>query len=170
MRYFSYTDSPVGRLLIAEEGGKLTHLLFDREGSLNSLKAEGEIKEEETALLKKTKKQLAEYFVGKRKAFDIPLEPSGTPFQLRCWEGLRTIPYGQTRDYKYIASFAGNPKACRAAGGANHSNPISIIVPCHRVVGADGSLTGFGGGLDVKAFLLNLEQRVTGGGREWKAE
>ena len=102
--------------------------------------------------------------------FDLPLAPSGTAFQQKCWEGLRTIPYGETRTYRDIAAYAGNPNAVRAAGGANHNNPISIIVPCHRVVGSTGSLTGFGGGLEAKAFLLNLEQKGVGGDKVWQAK
>ena len=168
MRYATFMDSPIGKLQLAEEDGKLTHLLFAWHNTLADLGLQAE--EKETPLLKKAKKQLQEYFDGKRKVFDLPLAPAGTPFQQKCWEGLRTIPYGETRTYKDIATYAGNPKAVRAAGGANHNNPISIIVPCHRVVGSTGSLTGFGGGLEAKAFLLNLEQKGTGGDKVWQAK
>ena len=101
----------------------------------------------------------SEYFDGKRKIFDLPLKPEGTEFQLKDWNALREIPYGETRSYKDIAIAIGNPKACRAVGTANHNNPISIIIPCHRVIGSDGSLTGYGGGLDKKTYLLELEQK-----------
>ena len=168
MRYATFMDSPIGKLQLAEEDGKLTHLLFVSHNTLEDLGLEAV--EKETPLLKKTKKQLKEYFAGKRKEFDLPLAPSGTAFQMKCWEGLRTIPYGETRTYRDIAAYAGNPKAVRAAGGANHNNPISVIVPCHRVVGSTGSLTGFGGGLEAKAYLLNLEQKGVDGDKVWKAK
>lgn len=112
-----------------------------------------------TSLLDVCAAQLREYFDGKRKIFDLPLKPEGTEFQLKDWNALREIPYGETRSYKDIAFAIGNPKACRAVGTANHNNPISIIIPCHRVIGSDGSLTGYGGGLDKKTYLLELEQK-----------
>ena len=166
--FMSFMDSPIGRLQLAEKNRALTHLLFTWHNTLEDLGIEAE--ERETPLLKEAKKQLEEYFAGNRQVFDLPLSPEGTAFQQKCWEGLRTIPYGQTRTYKDIAAYAGNPKAVRAAGGANHNNPISIIVPCHRVVGSSGSLTGFGGGLEAKAFLLNLEQKGIGGDKVWQAK
>ena len=110
-----------------------------------------------TPLLCQASDELSEYFQGKRKAFSLPLKPSGTPFQKRCWEALLAIPYGKTCTYKDIAIAIGNGKACRAVGMANHRNPISIVIPCHRVIGADGSLTGYGGGLPIKEYLLKLE-------------
>lgn len=103
--------------------------------------------------------QLCEYLDGKRADFDFPVDLRGTEFQRRAWCALREIPYGQTRTYKQIADSIGSPKACRAVGAANHANPVWIAVPCHRVVGADGSLTGYAGGLNMKRFLLELEQR-----------
>jgi len=102
--------------------------------------------------------QLKEYFSGKRKDFDLPLALQGTPFRMKVWQALLEIPYGETRSYKDVAVRVGNPKAIRAVGGANHNNPISIIVPCHRVIGADGSLVGYGGGLNNKMRLLELER------------
>lgn len=110
-----------------------------------------------TELTKKTVLQLKEYLSGKRTEFDVPLKPQGTEFQKKVWEALLTIPYGQTRSYKEIAVQIGNEKACRAVGMANNRNPISIMIPCHRVVGADKSLVGYGGGLNIKVKLLNLE-------------
>ena len=109
------------------------------------------------SLVKEACRQLTEYFVGKRTAFDIPLHEKGTAFQKRVWQALREIPYGETRSYGQIAERVGNPKAARAVGMANHHNPILIITPCHRVIGADGSLTGFGSGLPAKQALLEIE-------------
>ena len=103
---------------------------------------------------------LKEYFDGKRREFDLPLKFEGTDFQKKAWNALLTIPYGQTRSYKEQAEAVGNKKACRAVGAANGKNPISIIVPCHRVIGTDGSLIGYGGGLEMKKSLLDLERRV----------
>ena len=107
--------------------------------------------------------QLSEYFAGARREFDLPLRLRGTQFQLAVWNALRAIPYGETRSYADIAAAVGNEKACRAVGMANHRNPVSIIVPCHRVIGKGGSLTGYGGGIDKKEFLLSLERRVSQG-------
>ena len=115
-----------------------------------------------TALTDLAAAQLGEYLAGKRREFTVPFTPKGTPFQLRVWQALRTIPYGETRSYKEIAALAGNPKACRAAGMANNRNPIAILIPCHRVIGADGSLVGYGGGLPLKRSLLALEREQTG--------
>lgn len=103
--------------------------------------------------------QLEEYFNGKRKVFDFPLEMQGTEFQKKVWKALCDIPYGETRTYKEIAIAVGNPKACRAVGMANNKNPISIVVPCHRVIGSDGKLVGYGGGIDMKIALLDLEKK-----------
>lgn len=102
--------------------------------------------------------QIIEYLDGKRKQFDFPYELHGTEFQVKAWNALCEIPYGETRTYKEIATAMGNPKACRAVGMANHDNPLWIVVPCHRVVGANGKLTGYAGGLDMKAALLELER------------
>jgi len=149
---YCYMDSPVGRLLIAEEDGAITHVEFDKappEGA----------QEGESALLRECMRQLREYFAGRRREFDLPLALHGTPFQQACWQALREIPYGQTCSYADIAQRIGRPKACRAVGGANHVNPISIIVPCHRVIGMSGKPVGYGGGLDKKEYLLALERR-----------
>jgi len=112
----------------------------------------------ETPLIREAAKQLEEYFVGKRKIFDIPLGPEGTPFQRAVWEALLEIPYGETRSYGDIAARIGNPKAARAVGMANNRNPIAVFVPCHRVIGASGKLVGYAGGVDVKKKLLELEK------------
>lgn len=111
-----------------------------------------------SALTRRAAEELSEYFSGKRKNFDLPVRQDGTPFQKRCWEALCRIPYGETRSYGQQAAMVKSPKASRAVGGANHRNRVCILIPCHRVIGADGSLTGFGGGLDAKEFLLSLEK------------
>ncbi|MDO5115469.1 MAG: methylated-DNA--[protein]-cysteine S-methyltransferase [Synergistaceae bacterium] len=143
----------VGKLTLAEEGGKLTDLHFERSRDIIS----GDLRREETPLLAEARRQLDEYFSGARRSFELPLAPQGTPFQLRCWEALRKIPYGTTASYGDIARAAGSPKGFRAVGMANNRNPIAIIIPCHRIIGSDGKLVGFGGGLDVKSFLLRHE-------------
>lgn len=150
MKRFVVAQSPVGDLTLTEENGALTGLYFGR----RSLEGEEGL----TALLERASRQLEEYFAGKRKQFDLPLSLRGTEFQRQVWAALGDIPYGETRSYGQIAQAVGRPKAVRAVGMANHRNPISIIVPCHRVVGADGSLTGYGGGLENKKFLLALER------------
>lgn len=151
MIYCMQIDTPLGLMYVVEKDGALSRLDFSNNPSANC-----EIKQ--TALLAETAKQLKEYFSKSRSIFQLPLKPEGTSFQLKVWEALGSIPYGQTRSYRDIAVMIGHPKAYRAVGGANHHNPISIITPCHRVIGADGSLTGYGGGLDKKRALLALEQ------------
>ena len=120
--------------------------------------AQKDIVREETPLIKKTAKQLEQYFAGSRRQFSLPLALKGTEFQKAVWEALQAIPYGKTRSYSDIAVTIGNPKAVRAVGMANHNNPIAIIVPCHRVIGKNGSLTGYASGIENKRLLLNLEQ------------
>ena len=144
-----YYDTYAGKIGIAEEDGAITDIVFKTI----------DCPVEETELIRETKRQLDEYFAGKRKDFDVPTRLNGTEFQKRVWLALRDIPYGKTASYKDIAAAVGCPKGYRAVGMANNRNPISIIYPCHRVVGSDGSLTGYGGGLDVKAKLLELERR-----------
>jgi methylated-DNA-[protein]-cysteine S-methyltransferase len=107
--------------------------------------------------LPEVRRQLAEYFAGARRAFALPLAPAGTEFERRVWQALAAIPYGETRSYAEVARTIGRPAACRAVGRANGRNPIAVVIPCHRVIGSDGSLTGYGGGLDLKRFLLDLE-------------
>ena len=141
--------SPIGPLRICEEDGAICAIAFTDEA----------ISPPETPLLREAVRQLDAYFAGTLRDFDLPLHLEGTPFRLRCWEALRTIPYGETISYGEQARRIGNPRALRAVGGANHHNPISIVVPCHRVIGADGTLTGYGGGLDVKAWLLSHEKK-----------
>lgn len=151
-----FYDSPPGRIAIAENGEAITHLYFSEEPGFPGAVPQ------ETALLQEAAIQLEQYFAGRRKTFDLPLAPEGTTFQLKVWRALREIPYGQTRSYGQIARITGNEKAARAVGAANNKNPISIIIPCHRVIGADGKLVGYGGGLERKAYLLELEKRHGG--------
>jgi methylated-DNA-[protein]-cysteine S-methyltransferase len=151
-----WIDSPVGRLkLIASDEG-LAGILWETGrpgGALSKTAAE----DAAHPLLVATERQLGEYFAGSRREFDLKLDPEGTPFQRKVWKALLTIPFGETRSYGQIARQIGRPTAVRAVGAANGSNPISIVTPCHRVVGSTGKLTGFGGGLDAKAYLLALE-------------
>ena len=153
-KIFTVLDSPIGPLTLAERDGGVTHLLFGRDVPPGYAEGRSE-------LLSRCALELTEYFDGKRREFSLPLAPSGAPFRQRVWAALRDIPYGETRTYKDIAIAAGCPRGFRAVGMANHNNPISIIIPCHRVVGADGSLTGYGGGLDAKAYLLELEKKFS---------
>jgi methylated-DNA-[protein]-cysteine S-methyltransferase len=153
MRQVFFYDFPVGVLGIAEEGGFISRVFFCREKSLEGFD------EAESPLIGKAAAQLAEYFAGGRTEFDLPLALHGTDFQVSVWKALRTIPAGETRSYKDVAALIGNPKAARAVGRANNRNPVAVIVPCHRVIGRDGGLTGYGGGLPVKQYLLDLEKR-----------
>ena len=155
MQNVFFYDCPVGRIGIAEAGGAISHVCFCGNGK----KDFNGFTVSETPLIKKAAAQLSEYFAGRRVVFDLPLAPVGTEFQRSVWRALETIPFGETRSYGDIAAQIGNPKACRAVGMANNRNPIVIIIPCHRVIGRDGSLTGYGGGLDIKKFLLDLESR-----------
>lgn len=149
--YYACYKSPFGDIFICEQNGQLSHLVFALEKIPPGARGEG------SGFLRQVAAQLDEYFAGARKKFDIPLCAAGTIFQQKVWAALATIPYGATASYADIARAVGSPKACRAVGGANHSNPISIIVPCHRVIGAGGKLTGYGGGLAMKEALLKLE-------------
>jgi methylated-DNA-[protein]-cysteine S-methyltransferase len=149
-------DSPVGRLkLVADEGG-LAAILWEKERP-NRVPLNIEAEENRHPALLEAERQLNEYFGGRRKRFDLKLNPSGTAFQKQVWRALLTIPFGETRSYSQIARQIGRPKAARAVGAANGRNPLSIVAPCHRVIGATGKLTGFAGGLDIKARLLDLE-------------
>jgi methylated-DNA-[protein]-cysteine S-methyltransferase len=152
---FSYNLKGI-KIVITEEstsqGKAITGVFFGKQQHTDFIKAE-------TPLIKKTATQIDEYLAGKRKQFTVPIMLHGTEFQLAVWKALQSIPYGETRSYKEIAALIGRPKAVRAVGMANNRNPVSIIVPCHRVIGSDGSLTGYGGGLPLKQYLLELEQR-----------
>ncbi|MDH6354242.1 methylated-DNA-[protein]-cysteine S-methyltransferase [Dysgonomonas sp. PH5-45] len=151
-KYFQTYQSPIGEMYLYEEDDFITKLVYR--------KTSGDgFQEKETPLLKETIKQLQEYFDGKRKTFKVPLNLKGTDFQKQVWNALLNIPYAETRSYKDIAEAIGNPKASRAIGLANNRNPISIIIPCHRVIGANGSLTGYAGGLSAKQTLLDIEKQ-----------
>ena len=153
---YKVVNSPVGKLKLVARGDGLAAVLWenDRPGRVQ-LKIEAE--DEGHPVLIETERQLAEYFAGQRKEFTVGLDFAGTAFQRKVWNALLTIPFGETRSYAEIARQIGNPTAARAVGAANGRNPVSIIAPCHRVVGSTGMLTGFAGGLDVKAHLLALE-------------
>ena len=156
---YSYCASPVGRLLLTGDGNVLTGLYFT-----TGKKAQGanRLWRRNDRVFAVAQRQLHEYFAGERKVFDLPIKPEATPFQASVLEELQRIPYGEVRSYADIADAVGNPKAARAVGNANGNNPIAIIIPCHRVVGSNGSLTGFGGGLDSKRYLLDLEHSHSG--------
>jgi methylated-DNA-[protein]-cysteine S-methyltransferase len=159
MRY-TYLDSPVGRLLLAGDEAGLRLIRFPSERS----EAEpGPGWRRDDAGLTETVRQLRAYFAGTLKDFDLPLAPQGTAFQRSVWRALRRIPYGETASYGEVARAIGRPTASRAVGAANGANPLPIVIPCHRVIGSTGKLTGFGGGLDTKAALLALERRGRGG-------
>ena len=163
MRYTIKIKTPIGPLFLSEENNALTGISFsDKDTRTYQAGRQAEIKEQETPVLAETKRQLEEYFAGKRKEFDLPLSMRGTSFQKMVWEELLKIPYGETVTYGEIAARINNPRAGRAVGMANHHNPISIVVPCHRVIGADGRLTGYGGGLQIKESLLDLEKKYRG--------
>lgn len=146
----------LGQTGLAEQNGAITNLFF--EGTVGP----GAYEEQSTPLLERAREQLLEYLEGRRQEFDLPLAPEGTEFQRQVWQALRQIPYGQTRSYGWLAQQVGRPQAARAAGQANGRNPISILIPCHRVVGAQGALTGYAGGLERKKMLLELESRQAG--------
>ena len=151
MIYKKIIETPIGKIYIAEENNKIIEI------NLDSKKNNYEIKN--TMVLNLAEKQLLEYFEGKRKKFDLPLKLKGTPFQEKVWNELLKIPYGETRTYGEIAKNIEKPKAARAVGMANHNNPISIVVPCHRVIGVNNKLVGYGLGLDKKQYLLDLEKK-----------
>ncbi len=140
-------ESPIGRMYYGTQNGRVTYIGFSESIPTNFF--------EDRDLEAAVQMQLSAYFSGKLRDFDLPVELSGTPFQMKVWQTLRDIPYGQTISYGELARRVGSSP--RAVGGANHRNPVSIVVPCHRVIGADGILTGYGGGLERKAYLLQLE-------------
>lgn len=154
--YYKITTTPVGVLtLIASDRG-LAAILW-QDDSPRRVRLDPRVENADHPLLLQAEQQLQEYFAGTRQRFDLPLDFAGTEFQRKVWAALVSIPFGETRSYKQIAEQIGHPSAMRAVGAANGRNPVSIIAPCHRVIGANGKLTGFAGGLDIKAFLLSLE-------------
>jgi methylated-DNA-[protein]-cysteine S-methyltransferase len=156
---YTYLDSPLGSLLAVRDADGITGLYLPTGKRPMSVRP-GWVRDDYA--FDDVRAQLAEYFAGERREFDLPLNPAGTSFQQRVWAALRDIPYGETTSYGKTAAAVGVPDAARAVGLANGQNPISIIVPCHRVVGADGSLTGYGGGLDAKRWLLAHEAAHSG--------
>ena len=148
MYQYSY-DTIIGKIYIAEKDNSICNVSFV---NLNYTP-------KETPLIKKTYSQLKEYFAGNRKSFDIPISANGTEFQIKVWKELQKIPYGKTATYKEIAENIGNKNASRAVGMANNKNPIAIIIPCHRVIGTKGDLTGYAGGIKLKKYLLDLEKQ-----------
>lgn len=147
---YSY-ETKLGSVTIVEEDGALLAITTHR--TYEGIK-------QETPLINKAYRQLSEYLLGERKRFDLPLNPQGTVFQQQVWKALCDIPYGETRSYKQIAEAIGNPKAVRAVGMANNRNPLLIVVPCHRVIGANGKLVGYAAGIEKKEFLLKLEKSL----------
>jgi methylated-DNA-[protein]-cysteine S-methyltransferase len=154
---YKVMESPIGKLKLVASNNGLVAILWEKDSPRRVLLSELVANERDPVLLE-TERQLSEYFSGKRKAFSIPLDMRGTRFQKDVWEALLAIPFGETRSYGQLAIQLGNPRAIRAVGAANGRNPVSIIVPCHRVIGSSGKLTGFAGGLDRKAHLLGLEK------------
>lgn len=147
---YAYIHTKIGIIKITQDDKFITKIEYQTQNISNHYKIS-------TPLLDRAISQLSDYFNNKRKYFDLPIKPKGTAFQLKVWNELQKIPYGETRTYKQIAENIGSPKAFRAVGNANNKNPIPIIIPCHRVVGSNGNLVGYAGGIHIKNFLLNLE-------------
>jgi methylated-DNA-[protein]-cysteine S-methyltransferase len=150
-------QSPVGELKLVASDRGLAGILWENDKTSRVPHLTSAVLTDDHPVLLETDKQLSEYFAGTRRKFDVPLDFTGTDFNKRAWQALLKIPYGETRTYGQLAEQLGGPTMCRAVGAANGKNPISIVAPCHRVIGANGKLTGFAGGLKTKAFLLNLE-------------
>lgn len=156
MTYSMQLETPIGPLTVTATKKAVTAIRFGTQVPEGSTPCTGA---EATPLLRKAAEEIGDYFAGLRRKFTLPLAPEGTPFQQKVWEALRTIPYGETRTYKQIAIQIGHNQSFRAVGMASNRNPIAIVVPCHRVIGYDGKLTGYAGGLDIKEQLLELEKR-----------
>jgi methylated-DNA-[protein]-cysteine S-methyltransferase len=154
--FFAYLSSPIGSLLLAADNTGLREITFPKNGAPSLPQPEWI---EHSSVFAEPIRQLRAYFAGGLETFDLPLAPQGTPFQQKVWSKLLNIPYGETISYGELAKRIGNPNASRAVGLANGSNPIPIIIPCHRVIGSNGKLTGYGGGLPIKEKLLALERR-----------
>lgn len=158
MYHAKIIPTPVGELTLIASNKGLSAILWENEGS-QRVPLKPISRDDQHPILCETERQLREYFAGERQHFDLPYDTVGTEFQKKVWQALITIPFGETRSYRQIAEQIGNPKAVRAVGAANGKNPLSIVAPCHRVIGSNGKLTGFAGGLTVKAFLLELEAK-----------
>jgi methylated-DNA-[protein]-cysteine S-methyltransferase len=157
--FYKVVKSPLGKLKLVANADALVGVLWVAE-SRDRLRLDAQEIEGHHPILAEAERQLAEYFAGTRTQFELSLEPRGTEFQKKVWQSLRKIPFGATKSYVEIARAIGSPRACRAVGAANSKNPLPIVVPCHRVIGANGALTGFGGGLETKAKLLTFEARA----------
>ena len=155
--YYTHVSSPIGSLMLTANDRALTGLFFST-GNKRRKEPDDTWQNSEPHFTQ-ARQELLEYFEGQRDLFEVPLEPLGTPFQMRVFAVLQRIPFGEVRSYKEIAQAIGSPKAVRSVGTANGNNPLAIFIPCHRVVGSNGALTGFGGGLDAKRYLLNLEKK-----------
>jgi len=153
-----HLDSPIGELTLVASDAGLTHVLFPGDEPVDVGLPADLPQRDDDPTLEQAAAQLGEYFAGDRREFDVPLDLQGTEFQVEAWRALAGVPYGETRSYGEQAEAIGRPGAFRAVGAANGRNPVPVILPCHRIVGADGSLTGFAGGLDMKRWLLNHEQ------------
>jgi len=158
--FYKEIESPVGKLKLVASANALVAVLWEQERP-ERVKLEPMKVTPQQPILVETERQLSQYFSGIRTEFDLPIEPNGSNFQKKVWQALRGIPFGETRSYLDLAEAVGSPNACRAVGAANGKNPLAIVVPCHRVVGANGALTGFAGGLEKKAKLLALEARAS---------
>jgi methylated-DNA-[protein]-cysteine S-methyltransferase len=158
--FYKEIESPVGKLKLVASANALVAVLWEQERP-ERVKLEPMKVTPQQPILVETERQLSQYFSGIRTEFDLPIEPNGSNFQKKVWQALRGIPFGETRSYLDLAEAVGSPNACRAVGAANGKNPLAIVVPCHRVVGANGALTGFAGGLEAKAKLLALEARAS---------
>jgi methylated-DNA-[protein]-cysteine S-methyltransferase len=156
---YAYLDTPIGTLLIVGDTAAVQRIAFPCRGK--AVKPEAVWQASQRGPVGEAFRQLREYFAGRRTGFDLPLAPEGTAFQRAVWRQLQDIPYGETISYGELARRVGNPKASRAVGSANGANPLPIVIPCHRVIAADGTLGGFGGGLPTKQTLLALEQRAS---------
>ena len=161
MEYYDYYDSPLGQILLVANDAALTGLHFAGEKYYPAIASEW-LRQPDAKIILRARKQLDDYFAGTRKQFDLPVDPAGTAFQRGVWRALQKIPYGVTANYGAVAKRIGKPSASRAVGAANGRNPISIVIPCHRVIGTNGDLTGYAGGIDRKAALLRLEANSTG--------
>ena len=159
MRYYDFYESPQGQMLLVADGEALCGVYFDGQKYLPQVASQWR-RDPQHATLRQAKRELAEYFAGKRKRFEVALAPEGTPFQRSVWKAISTVGFGRTVSYAELAQRAGCPGSARAAGAATGRNPIGIIVPCHRILGSDGSLTGYAGGLDRKRALLALESGI----------
>jgi len=157
---YKMVDSPLGKLTLVATDEGLAAILWENDRP-ERVRMDIQAEDKTHPVLVETERQLGEYFAGRRTAFALNLDMAGTPFQRKVWKALLTIPFGETRSYAQIAEQIGSPRAVRAVGAANGRNPVSIIAPCHRVIGSSGKLTGFAGGLEAKAYLLDLETAIS---------